>query len=82
MLAVNIQVRGKVVVTVSQGKVVWEKGSLNTQEGAGRYIPMEPFGPLFNGLDKQDPIADAATLYGPTPVPRDYSQATKGHAEL
>jgi len=65
----GVQVTGKVVATVSQGEVVWENGKLNTREGAGRFIPMEPFGVLFDGLDKQD-AARLTRSYGATPVNR------------
>eukprot|EP00976_Prorocentrum_cordatum_P098908 1191613-Prorocentrum_minimum.AAC.4 len=58
---------------VEQGKVVWENGELHTERGAGRYVPMEPFGPLFDGIGARD-AARARSLYGPTPVARDYGQ--------
>lgn len=64
--------KGKVVMTISQGNVVWENEKLNTVEGAGRYIKMEPFGYLFDDLDKLEP---APKPYGPTPVPRDYGSS-------
>eukprot|EP00240_Pyramimonas_obovata_P002160 CAMPEP_0118924212 /NCGR_PEP_ID=MMETSP1169-20130426/2450_1 /TAXON_ID=36882 /ORGANISM="Pyramimonas obovata, Strain CCMP722" /LENGTH=516 /DNA_ID=CAMNT_0006865303 /DNA_START=62 /DNA_END=1612 /DNA_ORIENTATION=+ len=68
----GIQVKGKVVVTISQGKVVWENDKLSTERGAGRFVPMEPFGPLFDGIDKRD-SARAVSPYGETPMPRDYT---------
>eukprot|EP00854_Cymbomonas_tetramitiformis_P001362 gene1362-1963_t len=64
--------KGKVVTTISQGNIVWENEKLNTVEGAGRYIKMEPFGYLFDELDKLEP---APKPYGPTPVPRDYGSS-------
>ena len=57
---------------VEQGKVVWENNKLSTVRGAGRFIPMEPFGPIFDGIDKRD-AARAASPYGQTPVQRDYA---------
>eukprot|EP00884_Botryococcus_braunii_P012601 jgi/Botrbrau1/21341/Bobra.0184s0051.1 len=65
------KVRGKVITTISQGKVVWDKGVLHVKEGAGRFIPRRPFGPLFNGL----PIREASKWqrlfpYGDIPVAR------------
>jgi dihydropyrimidinase len=46
--------KGNIETTISQGKVVWEKGQLNLRRGSGRYIEMQPFGYLFDGLDKVD----------------------------
>ncbi|KAG6545570.1 hypothetical protein Mapa_012920 [Marchantia paleacea] len=46
--------KGNIETTISQGKVVWDKGHLNVERGVGRYIPLPPFGPLFDGLDKLD----------------------------
>ena len=57
---VMVTVEGKVTTTISQGKVVWENGKLNTVRGAGRFIEMKPFGPLFDGLDKADAAKAAA----------------------
>ena len=34
------KVKGKVMMTISQGKVVWENGKLHTVPGQGRFIPM------------------------------------------
>ena len=56
----GVTVEGKVTTTISQGKVVWENGKLNTVRGAGRFIEMKPFGPLFDGLDKADAAKAAA----------------------
>jgi hypothetical protein len=46
-------IHGRVVVTISRGRVVWEDGKLSASPSTGRFIPMEPFGPLYQGLDKQ-----------------------------
>ncbi|KAL3683562.1 hypothetical protein R1sor_001584 [Riccia sorocarpa] len=59
-------IKGNIEVTISQGKVVWDNGQLNVEKGAGRYIPMPPFGPLFDGLEK----LDAARLRSYNPVDR------------
>ena len=36
------KVKGKVTVTISRGKVVWENGRLHTTPGEGRFIAMPP----------------------------------------
>lgn len=41
------EIKGKVVVTISRGRVVWENGKLDVQSGTGRFIPMKPFPYLF-----------------------------------
>ena len=46
--------QGKIEVTISRGRVVWENGKLNVTPGSGRYIYLPPFGYLFEGLDKID----------------------------
>lgn len=44
--------KGKVEVTVSAGRIVWQGGKLNVAPGSGRYIKMPPYGYLFDGIDK------------------------------
>ncbi len=64
----------QVVVTISQGKVVWENGKLNIQEGAGRFVKLPVRGPLFEGLDALDAASVASNFpYGTPgqPVVRD-----------
>ena len=46
-------IHGQVAVTISRGRVVWENGKLSVEPGTGKFIPMKPFGPLYEGLDKQ-----------------------------
>lgn len=45
-------IRGKVVTTISQGRVVWNNGKLNVKRGAGRFIPLKPFGNMYYGLNQ------------------------------
>ena len=45
-------VTGRVVTTISRGRLVWHEGVLDVERGSGRRIMMEPFGPLFRGLEK------------------------------
>lgn len=51
-------VKGKVVVTISGGRVVWKDGIFNVTPGTGRYLHLPPFGPLFEGLDLRENWAD------------------------
>ena len=65
------------VVTISQGKVVWENEKLNVKEGAGRFIKLPTGGELFAGLAEQDKAAIAnAFPYGVPgqPVHRDLTE--------
>ncbi len=60
------------ITTISQGEVVWDKGVLNVKEGAGRFIPRPPFGPLFNGLSIKDASKWQRLFpYGDIPVSRE-----------
>ncbi|KAK9821070.1 hypothetical protein WJX74_008872 [Apatococcus lobatus] len=47
------RIRGKVIMTISQGKVVWDGRKLAVERGAGRLIRRQAHGPLFHGLDSQ-----------------------------
>ncbi len=64
------RIQGKVVVTVSRGRVVWENGRLNVQPGTSRYVHLPTNGPLFEGLEKRDAAKLKFPLYGETPVVR------------
>ncbi|XP_037492098.1 dihydropyrimidinase isoform X2 [Jatropha curcas] len=46
--------KGKVEVTISGGRVVWENDELKVSPGSGKYIEMRPFSYLFSGIDKAD----------------------------
>ena len=47
------EVMGLPVVTLSRGKVVWAKGELRTERGAGQYVPRPAFAPVFDALKRQ-----------------------------
>lgn len=46
------RIRGKVVTTISRGKVVWNNGRLSVSKGSGRYIPLKAYPPIFQGIEK------------------------------
>lgn len=48
----GMEVCGLPVVTISQGQVVYERGDLRAQKGAGRFIKRPPFHAMFDALDK------------------------------
>nr|CAB3474573.1 unnamed protein product [Digitaria exilis] len=56
--------KGMVEVTISRGRVVWEDGILNIAPGSGRYVRMQPFGYVFDGIEKSD-AAYRASLRAP-----------------
>ncbi|KAI7845659.1 hypothetical protein COHA_000773 [Chlorella ohadii] len=60
-------VTGKVVTTVSRGRVVWHDGKLNVTRGSGRFVPTPPFGPLYDGLDRRSPYLLDVARYGGVP---------------
>ena len=39
--------------TVSQGKVVYARGDLRAERGAGRYVKRPPFAPVFDALGRK-----------------------------
>ncbi|EFJ48385.1 hypothetical protein VOLCADRAFT_60577, partial [Volvox carteri f. nagariensis] len=48
------QIQGKVVTTISRGRLVWHNGQLlGVRPGTGRFVPMPPFGPLFEVREAQ-----------------------------
>ncbi|KAI5075203.1 hypothetical protein GOP47_0009279 [Adiantum capillus-veneris] len=61
--------KGKIEVTISRGRVVWENGVLNVFPGSGRYIHLPPYSYLFDGLDKID-----SAYLSSLKAPRHYSK--------
>ncbi|KAJ4822569.1 hypothetical protein Tsubulata_036737 [Turnera subulata] len=68
------QGKGKVDVTISRGRVVWENDELKVFPGSGKYIETPPFNYLFSGVDKAD-AAYLASLKAP------YCEADIGSGE-
>lgn len=68
----GVAVRGRVVTTVSRGRVVWHGGALNVTAGSGgRFLALPTHGPLFEGLGAQRAWeAGEEFPYGPAPVRR------------
>ena len=48
----GMQVRGVNTVTISQGKVVYQDGELNTERGAGRYIHRPTYPVYYHAMEK------------------------------
>ncbi|GAX85193.1 hypothetical protein CEUSTIGMA_g12611.t1 [Chlamydomonas eustigma] len=71
----GMNIKGKVVMTISRGRVVWEHGKLNVTRGSGHFVPLPPFGPLYEGLSKQQTSIQLPQRYGPTPVRRAGAEA-------
>lgn len=64
-------VKGKVVNTISRGRLVWHQGRLNITRGSGRFVPTPTHGSLFAGLENV-PQHSSFDLqqYGGVPVRR------------
>ncbi len=52
----GMMVKGNPSHTIANGKVVWEKGQLNAERGAGRYIPRPCFAPVFDAIKRQSEV--------------------------
>ena len=63
------EITGKVVVTISRGRVVWEGGRLAVRPGTSRYVPLPTGGALFAGAERRAAAAWEVP-YGETPVRR------------
>lgn len=74
----------QVIVTISQGNVVYENGKLNVTKGAGRFIKLAPFAPhVYDGLEKLDTNWIRETFpYGDTPVIREGDKPRVAKDEL
>jgi dihydropyrimidinase len=47
------KVTGLAAVTLSQGRIVWDRGDLRTERGAGRYVKRPAFAPVFEAVRRQ-----------------------------
>lgn len=36
------------------GRLVWHEGTLDVKEGSGRFVPMQPFSYVFDGIEEED----------------------------
>ncbi|KAG1677363.1 hypothetical protein FOA52_010742 [Chlamydomonas sp. UWO 241] len=73
----GMKIKGRVVATVSRGRLLWEDGKLYAQPETGRFIPLPTGGALFHGLDKHHESEFVPTRYGPTPVDRPQDSGAK-----
>ena len=48
----GMSVRGVNVVTISQGKVVYQDGEVRSERGSGRYVKRPVYAPYYEALDK------------------------------
>jgi dihydropyrimidinase len=49
-------VKGNPSHTIANGKVVFEKGQLNAERGAGRYVNRPCFAPVFDAVKRQGEV--------------------------
>jgi dihydropyrimidinase len=64
----GMQVTGLATTTISRGKVVYEKGALKVEKGAGRYVDRPCFPAIFDAVKKRNDIRQ------PRAVPRKAAQ--------
>jgi dihydropyrimidinase len=64
----GMTVTGIATHTISQGKVVWADGKLDTVRGAGRYIKRPTFAPVYEAMTRQ------AESKRPRPVVREAAE--------
>ena len=58
----GMECHGVTVMTISQGKVVYEDGRLHVEAGAGRFIPRPPFSQfVYKRVDQRDQVSVGAT---------------------
>lgn len=76
------KVRGKVVTTISRGRIVWHNGVLNVTRGSGRFISLKPFGSVFHGLNRSSHFISHLKKYESTGGTSETNTAASEHDEL
>lgn len=74
----GMEVMGRVVSTISRGRLAWHDGKLLVGPHTSRFVPTPPGGPLYEGLQEEreaarhsvGPFGSRNVPYGPTPVLR------------
>ena len=72
----GMTVHGNCYATISRGKVVFENGKLEVENGAGKYVPRKQYSYSFNGIaerdvmrDREETAVDRQPYTGPVFVP-------------
>ena len=87
LLPLGKHIQGKVTTTISRGRLVWHDGKLDVAKGSGRLLQLSPFGPLFEGIDRQGASTAAQLLKsfssrnGVTPVSRSDSSSSSSSGQ-
>ena len=62
-------VAGRVDLTISRGRIVFDNGKLNLLPGTGRFVAVKPFGGLYHGLKIRRATRDAVESAGMPAAP-------------
>jgi dihydropyrimidinase len=49
----GLTVRGVAVHTISAGRHIWADGEVRAERGAGRFVPRQPYGPAYEGMEQR-----------------------------
>jgi dihydropyrimidinase len=61
----GMTVKGAASHTVSNGKLVYAKGDLRVERGAGRYVNRPPYAPYYDAMRRQADLAKPAAVPRP-----------------